>query len=538
MRNLNQYFNTRNQISQTPQSQPLSGMVPNSAGGYSYEIDDFQKVERFLKLGTEGGTYYIGEKQLTKQNAEAVVRALAKDARRVIEMARDVSVNNKTIKNDYPLFVLAMATAPDFVKSATDRAYAWKAFQEVARTGTHLLQFVNFMESFRGWGKAAKGAVATWFNSQSVDKLEYQLLKYRDRAGWHMRDVLRMAHPNPEETFDNDNEMSQRKALYRWVTKDERSNELPIRTSKMLALQKDGTNVKQVLKYVNDFKLPWEAIPYQFLNDKEVLKSTLKNMPIGATIRQLGKLTAHGVLAPLSDEVDLVIERLTNEQSLAKARIHPVQILLAQKVYESGHGVKGSLSWQADRRILQALEEVFYLAFKFVVPTGKKIAVAVDCSGSMTGGYYNNSGALSPAEIAAAMATVIINTEPKSVLMKFDTRAQIVNYPVSARVSDIHRIVNNMSSGTDIACPINELINQNIKVDAIVLLTDSETWAGNMHVTEAARNYVRRFGRTKFVNVAAVANFHTTLDPKDVNALEVIGFDGTVPQVINDFIRD
>jgi 60 kDa SS-A/Ro ribonucleoprotein len=262
-------------------------------------------------------------------------------------------------------------------------------------------------------------------------------------------------------------------------------------------------------------------------------------MPVGATIRQLGKLTAHGVLAPLSSEVDLVVARLSDEQALAKARIHPVQILLAQKVYESGHGVKGSLTWTPDRRILQAMEEAFYLSFKYVVPTGKKIAVAIDCSGSMTGGWgYNSNGTLSPAEIAAAMATVIVNTEPKSVLLKFDTRAEIVNYPVSARVSDIHRLVDNMSGGTDIACPILELIRRNIKVDAVIILTDSETWAGRTHVTEAARLYNRNYGRTKFVNVAAVANHYTTLDPQDVNALEVVGFDGTVPQVINEFIRD
>lgn len=536
MRNLNQHFNLRNSNSRTPQSQPLPGMVPNQGGGYSFEINDLQKVERFLKLGTEGGTYYIGEKELTQKNAEAVVRCLKTNARAVIDLAYDVSFNNKTVKNDYPLFVLAMATAPDFVASAADRKYAWEKLNEIARTGTHLLQFVNYMESFRGWGKAAKQHIGNWFNSKPVDKLEYQFLKYRDRAGWHMRDILRMAHPNPEETWDSDEQMVQRKAMYQWIVKGEKSEDLPVRLGIMLDLQRPDVTTNQVLKAIEVFGLPWEAVPYQFLADKKVLKAVLQKMPVGATLRQLGKMTANGALAPLSDEVELVVERLVSEENLAKARIHPIQILLAQKVYGSGRGVKGSLSWTPDRRIMQALEKAFYLSFKYVEPTGKKIALAVDCSGSMTWGA--TTGGLMPAEIGVAMATVMANVEPKTLLMAFDTVTDILHYPTEPNMSDISRIINNKGGGTNCASPIEKLIEKNIKVDAIVMITDSVTWAGDRHVVEAARQYVRKFGQTKFVNVAATANHYTNFDPQDVNALEVAGFDGTVPEVINDFIRD
>ena len=49
----------------TPQSQPIpvSAQVRNSAGGYSWEVDDWTRLERFLILGAEGGTYYIGERE-------------------------------------------------------------------------------------------------------------------------------------------------------------------------------------------------------------------------------------------------------------------------------------------------------------------------------------------------------------------------------------------------------------------------------------------------------------------------------------------
>ena len=44
----------------TPQSQPIPGstQVANSAGGYSWEVDDWTRFDRFLIFGAEGGTYY------------------------------------------------------------------------------------------------------------------------------------------------------------------------------------------------------------------------------------------------------------------------------------------------------------------------------------------------------------------------------------------------------------------------------------------------------------------------------------------------
>lgn len=45
----------------TPQSAPIPGsnQIPNSAGGYTWQLDPWQCLMRFLVLGTEGGTYYI-----------------------------------------------------------------------------------------------------------------------------------------------------------------------------------------------------------------------------------------------------------------------------------------------------------------------------------------------------------------------------------------------------------------------------------------------------------------------------------------------
>ena len=58
-----EHFRTKTKQSKTktPQSQPIPGkkMVANSAGGYSFAVDKWTGLQRFLILGAEGGTYYL-----------------------------------------------------------------------------------------------------------------------------------------------------------------------------------------------------------------------------------------------------------------------------------------------------------------------------------------------------------------------------------------------------------------------------------------------------------------------------------------------
>src|SRR6187551_2921593 len=101
------FFSTKS----TPQSEPIpgSGQVPNSAGGFAWEVDDWARLRRFLILGSEGGSYYASERTLTRENAEAVERCLAGDGPRAVAEIVRVSADGRAPKNDPALFALAMA---------------------------------------------------------------------------------------------------------------------------------------------------------------------------------------------------------------------------------------------------------------------------------------------------------------------------------------------------------------------------------------------------------------------------------------------
>src|SRR5512147_272052 len=90
----------------TPQSEKIPGskQVANSAGGFSFAVDDWKRLDRFLILGNEGGSYYAGEKEMTIKNADAILRLLAVDGARVVNRIVEVSDQGLAPKNDPAIF--------------------------------------------------------------------------------------------------------------------------------------------------------------------------------------------------------------------------------------------------------------------------------------------------------------------------------------------------------------------------------------------------------------------------------------------------
>ena len=145
----NKHFSMR----ETDQSEPIPGsnQVKNSAGGYVWEVTPMVQLERFLILGTEGGTYYITEKELTVKNATACFKLLhgpeEDKALQALDLIHDVSVGGRAQSNNACLFALAIATMSPH-KSV--KKYAWAALPKIARIGTHLFQFAGYRQSMGG----------------------------------------------------------------------------------------------------------------------------------------------------------------------------------------------------------------------------------------------------------------------------------------------------------------------------------------------------------------------------------------------------
>jgi 60 kDa SS-A/Ro ribonucleoprotein len=538
--------------STTPQSEALPNkkQVKNSAGGFVFAVTPWTRLERFLILGTEGGSYYASERDLTKTNIEGLKAALTEDGKKFVDTVAQISHAGRAPKNDPALFALALAVAD---KRKDVSAYALSKLPDVARIPTHLFSFAQYVQSLRGWGRALRGGVADWYLSKDASKLAYQLAKYQSRNGWSNADLLRLSHANPESQPDH-------KILLNWAVKgwesvgDEPHPSkaiLPVWAFEKAKRLDTQTGVKELVKLIADYDLPRECIPTEFLSQVEVWDALLQKMPMTAMIRNLGKMTSIGLVSPNSDAARLVGKQLEDANLLHKARIHPISVLMAQSIYKSGHGFKGSLSWSPVPRVVNALEKAFYASFANAPKTGKRFYIGLDVSGSMGSGYVAGSQ-LTPREAAAALAMVTMKTEDEYYIAGFTNGSLRSMHSGSGYGSGLTKLALTPDmtleascrytaglpfGGTDCALPMLDAKAQKIPADVFIIITDSETWAGQTHPTVALQQYRNEMKiDAKLIVMGLVANEFTIADPTDAGQLDVVGFDSAVPQVIAQFI--
>jgi len=521
-------------ITQTPQSEPIPGktQVENNAGGYVYQADPWQQLQRFLILGSEGGSYYVGQSKLTVENAQNVIDLIKKDGAKVVAALVKVSNEGLAVSNDPAIFALALVFANGNLAA---KRLAADAVVKVCRIGTHLFTLVSYIDKLRSWGRLVRKAISSWY-AQDYDKLAYQMLKYKNRQEWTHRDVIRQAHPKPRT--------DKHSKLFKWVKDGECDGGLGEFVEAC-----HSVNTENAITLIKAHNLPREVLPTESLNDVKVWDALLQKMPLNALIRNLGKMSNVGLLVHSNfDAIELVENKLADAEYIRKSRLHPLAILNALYVYRSGQGVKGSLTWKPVQRIIDALDGAFYAAFQNVEPTGKNIFIALDVSGSM--GSPNIAGTqLSPRDASAALALVTMRVESRCHVYGFTSadgrmfgRAACTRLDITPKMT-LSQVINVISGlpfgGTDCALPMITANNEGLEIDAFFVYTDSETWAGDIHPSQALTNYRNRFANpnASLAVVGMVSNGFTIADPKDPRQMDIVGFSADTPRVLSQFAK-
>jgi 60 kDa SS-A/Ro ribonucleoprotein len=534
----------RKHLTETPQTKPIPGaeqrMVKNDAGGYAFDAGPWVMLDRFLLIGTEGGTYYIGQRDLTVRNAENVIECLKLDGQKVVSRVVEISEAGRAPSNDPALFVLALAMSPQYADTETRRAAA-VALPRVARTASHLFTFVAEVDQLRGWGSFLSRSVGAWYEDKPVDRLGYQVIKYQQRQGWSHRDLLRKVRPRNSDVEHD--------ALYRYITHgpdglDSAQWEVGLpRIVQGVEAVKSAKTEADVIGIVREFRLTHEMVPTQWKKSPAVWEALLYGMPIFAMVRNLGAMTANGLLTPNSDAVVHVVRKLTNAEAVTKSRIHPISVLKALRTYDNGQGFRGRLSWRPVQAVSGALEDTFYMAFDNIEPTGKRYVLGLDVSSSMSsswgmGSAVKGMAGMHAAELAAAMMMVTVRSERlvEPVAFAHDLRP----FPITRHdsLTKVQETADRMNfGGTDCAQPMLYALRNGISADAFVIYTDNETWYGNIHPMQALTMYRDQTGiPAKLVVVGMTGQRYSIADPKDPGTLDVVGFDTSFPAFLSKFV--
>lgn len=539
----------------------------NSCGKVVYKLNDIERLKRFMFLGSENSTLYINKNDLTKENLNCLENLLVQekldDILNVI-----IEFKNRSFKKDYLLYVLARCCSIKIDEKVENvltlkdfKADCYKLTSDICSIPTHLFLFIELYETVNkklhgttGWNSYMKRMVANWYNSKSIKDLMYHITKYQNRNNWTHRDVLRLSHIKNTEHYYN--------LIYRYIAKGEEvlTKELTLFEIApsldfhllqgiqpeehplvyLLAFEKLKTeeSLEEVLRLIKKYNFVREHIPTRWLNERSVWEALLSGMPMTATLRNLNKMTALDLFED-NNNLQVVTEKLTKE-SILRSKVHPLQLLIAIKMYSQGRGELGKLVWTPNQKILGSLNNAFYFAFDNVKSTGKRYLLALDVSGSMSGATVCGINCLNAAEVSCAMAMVYDHVEPNVKMMAFSNEFVPVSVSASRRLDDNLASMRNITFGrTDCSLPMTWAASQKQEFDCIIIFTDSETNFNRIQPIEALKRYREQMNiNTKLIVCGLSSNGFSLSDPDDKNMLDIVGFDSSTHDIINEFVNE
>ncbi|GMR47678.1 hypothetical protein PMAYCL1PPCAC_17873, partial [Pristionchus mayeri] len=411
-----------------------------------------------------------------------------------------------------------------------------------------------------GWGRLMRKVIEGWYTSRTPEQLAMHITKYAQREGWSHKDLFRLSHPIAPK---GENQLVYEQIFHYAVKGDlnERKRRLPIDSDeakaakvkyteeqmkreeesqalalidKFLSLSKE-TPDEEVAKAVREIGLVREHIPTEKLNSVEVWEALVQKMPMTAMIRNLAKMQTIGLLKGAN--LAKVANQVKDKEALKKARVHPIQLLLAKTVYDQGRGDKGKLTWEPEKEISAALEAGFYAAFTNVPPTNKRFCLAFDVSGSM--GCQIAGTCISARQASAAIGLNLLKVEKDVECVGFCD--DLVKLPFNGdwTLEKVSRHMDTLRFGmTNCALPMEWAKKHKKDFDVFIVFTDNETYFGDVHPFEALKNYRESSGiNARLVVCGMTATNFTIADPSDAGMMDVVGFDSAVPELIANFVQ-
>lgn len=545
------------------------------------EASDWARLDRLLVLGSERGALRAGAEDVDLTEVESTIRCVRSDACRVVGRLMGILESGNSSPSGSSVLVLALVTA---FGDDEGRSAACAVVPAVCRTAGELFQFAERVTSMRGWGRGLRRAVGNWYRARFADDLAYQVVKCPRRGGWSHRDLLRLAHPTPATR--------EQAAVFRWILGGPDAlgrrtvvremaksatddcgegavegadleprrfravtypgvGELP-RLLRVVEEARRAATVDEVVRIIAEHDLPREAVPGSWLEHTAVWEALLHRMPLAAMIRDLGQLTAVGLVRPGSEAAWWVETRLRDAGVLRATALHPMAYLLARRAYEAGVAEGGRFRWTPVPSVVGALDDAFYGSMRCVRPVGRPMLVALDLSPSTRRSFLPGTQ-VTVLEAAAAMALVAVSTEATCGVVGLRSATAtpwvgtgpivpgltLLEVLPGMRLPDLVEQLGALPGRIpDCALPMLWARRHGMPVEAFVVYTDGEVWPAEPSPAEALTRYRAETGiDARSVVVGMGGSPFEIADPGDPAMLDVQGFDAGTAEVIAGFLR-
>lgn len=515
-------------------STKAGAQVQSHEGGTVFRATDATLFERFLILGTFG-TFYANSTKITKdatRQALAYINANPADA---LDAVANVVENRLAYRRDPSLFALAALTLPGI--PLPEKRMAAELIGRHVITGTDILHWAEYRKMLGGkWNRTSRDIVNNYFLRDRND-LALQAIKYQQRDGWSLRDLLRLGHPITTDEA--------KREILDFIahpdTRMEKDYTIP-QLQGWKAIRIDDTPSEVVRKY----RVPREAVPSELLANKDTWDALLDDMPGQALLRNLGKLGSLGLLD--GEHEKKMIAKITS----AANRVHPMQFLVAWHQYSQGHGERGSNTWTVNEEIQEALERAYRDSFNSlpVVDTVRPL-IALDVSGSMTSPAMGLP--MSCIGVELCMVEVLAYQFPHAIFAAYSQgnagervyrwmepapeHLPILNVKGKSRfdLADEVESYSNAFSGTDCAIPLR-MAEKDRSISAVVSITDSETGYGESPAAVLKRIHAQGRDDFRHAVIGLAMNDISIADPLDTRQMDIVGASANLPEVLASFL--
>jgi len=420
--------------------------VHNAAGAPAYALSPRHQLAQLAATGCLNQTFYANaESQLD------TVLALAQAVEPEF-VAKTAIYARQAHMKDMPVLLAAHLAVLDVALLA-------RVFGRVVDNGKTLRGFVQMLRSGqlgrKSLGTRPKKLVQQWLLSAT----EQQLLNAAVGTTPSLADVVKMVHPKPAEAW--------RAAWFAWLIG---------RPYDEAALPPLTLAFERFKRELAEGKAPGEvpAVPFQLLTALPLKTEHWAQIARDGSwqmVRQnLNTLARQGVFG-LKHMENMVANKLSDAESVRRARVLPFQLLSAYKAADEGVPAK----------VREALQDAMELALANVPAFQGRVVVCPDVSGSMSSPLTGHRGSATSTvrciDVAALVAAAISAKNRGTRVLPFENDVvKLWLNPRDSVMTQAQALAAIGGGGTNCSAPLALLNREKAEVDVVVFVSDNESW--------------------------------------------------------------
>ncbi|WBW98622.1 TROVE domain-containing protein [Oceanirhabdus sp. W0125-5] len=390
----------------------------NRSGHLAYSMDIKDRLIMAIL------TSFFNESKFYGDNSEEILEDIRKMIKKDAKFVANLAIY---ARKEMYLRSISHVLIGELAQSEEGKQYVRRAITEVVQRVDDMTEIVSYTLS--NYGKPIPNSMKKGIADAFITFDEYSLAKYNRKKDVRLKDLLCLTHPK---------------------AKTEEQNHM----------------FKRVLEDKLKTLVTWEVELSTKGNNKETWEELIAEKRLGymAALRNL-----RNIIKAQPNNLEDIYNFLSDENRVRKSKQLPFRYYSAYNVLRN-EGLGTS-------KVYDTLEKAIEYSTKNIETLKGKTMISADVSGSMSCCMSGKSD-ISCAEIAVLMMAIANHICEETITTTFDTH--LYSNPISTRngiIANANSIPIN-GGGTNITLPIRYLLDNNIFVDRIIILSDNEINSG------------------------------------------------------------